>query len=252
MSRTHDDGLLFAGTVYARNRRIEGSGFYDIGNTTSLSIKSDAEKIQRVSKRKDSFGQPLDSLANKNPSELSYTLDTFDRTNLAMALMGESAVIEAKVVKVTDEAVTIGKKGQWYKLTIANLDDGKVTVKNASEQPVKAEHIEINATLGMILIKEECDNVNEGEAVKVTASTKATGGFTIDADTVGDYDLELMLDGTNRVTGENVKLHIPSAVVSSDSELDWFADEFNSVSFTGNPVLVSGHKSVYSVQVFAV
>ncbi|MFC5920850.1 hypothetical protein ACFPVS_08980 [Neisseria weixii] len=251
MSRNHDDGLLFAGTVYARNRRIEGSGFYDIGNTTGLSIKSDAEKIQRTSKRKDSYGQPLDSLANKKPSELSYTLDTFDRTNLAMALMGEAAVIEAKAVKVTDEAVTVGNKGQWYKISIDNID-GKVTVKNAADQAVKPEYIEVNATLGMILIKEECDNVNNGETVKVTASTGAKGGFMIEADTVGDYDLEIMLDGVNRVSGENVKLHIPSAVVSSDSELDWFADDFNEASFTGNPVLVDGNKSGYTVKVFSV
>lgn len=250
MSRTVDDGLLFAGTVYARNRRIEGSGFYDIGNTTGLSIKSEAEKVQRISKRKDSYGQPLDSLANKQPSELSFSINTFDRRNLAMTLMGESAVIEAKAVKITEEAVTVGNKGQWYKVSIDNID-GKVTVKNAAGQEVKAEHFEVNTTLGMILIKEECDNVNAGEAVKVTASTGAKGGFMIEADTVGDYDLEIMLDGVNRVSGENVKLHIPSAVVSSDSELDWFADDFNEASFTGNPVLVGGNKSGYTVKVFA-
>lgn len=250
MSRTIDDGLLFAGTVYARNRRISGSGFYDIGNTTSLSIKADAEKIQRTSKRKDSYGQPLDSLANKKPSEIKFTLDTFDRRNLAMTLMGDAAEIEARSVKITDEVVTVGQKGQWYKVSIDNIA-GEVTLKNATDQKVKAEHFEVNTTLGMILIKEECDNVNAGETVKVTATTGAKGGFAIDADTVGDYDLEIMLDGVNRVSGENVKLHIPSAVVSSDSELDWFADDFNEASFSGNPVLVDGHRSGYSVKVFA-
>ncbi len=28
--RQHDDGLIFAGTVFARNRRIPNSTFYDI------------------------------------------------------------------------------------------------------------------------------------------------------------------------------------------------------------------------------
>ena len=49
---------------------------------------------------------------------------------------------------------------------------------------------------------------------------------------------------------EPVKLHIPSAVVAADSELDWFKDDFNEVSFTGNPVLVAGYESSYSVKVF--
>jgi len=36
MTRQADDGLIFAGDVYIRNRRTEGGGFYDIRHTTSL------------------------------------------------------------------------------------------------------------------------------------------------------------------------------------------------------------------------
>lgn len=250
MSRQTDDGLLFAGTVMARNRRIAGSGFYDIGNTTALSLKSSSEKKQRMSKRKDSHGQVLDSVSSKNPTEISLKLDTFDRENLAMTLMGESAVIAASAVKITDEQVTIGKKGQWYPLSVDNLDADSVKVKNHLDVKVEATDIEINTTLGLIMVKESCPNVSDGEVIKVTASTKATGGFRINADTVGDYDLELMLDGVNRVTGKNVKLHIPSAVLAADGELDWFAEDFNEASFSGNAVRVTGHPSPYSFSEF--
>lgn len=248
--RQEDDGLLFAGNVMVRNRRIEGSGFYDIGNTTSLSIKSDSEKKQRTSKRKDSYGQPLDSVTIKKPSELKLKLDTFDRQNLAMALMGAASVIAAAAAKITDEALVVTKKGQWYALPLDNLDADTVRVKNAAGQPVKAEHLEVNANLGLLLVKDECDNVQDGESIKVTASGRTGGGFKIDAETVGDFDLEIMLDGVNRVNGRNIKLHVPSAVIAADSELDWFADDFNEASFTGTPVLLNGYKSSYSFKEF--
>lgn len=250
MTRQADDGLIFAGDVYIRNRRTEGGGFYDIGNTTSLSLKTDSEKKQRISRRKASWGQPLDSISLKKPTELKLKLDTFDKTNLAMALHGKESVIEAQIRTVTDEEITVGVKGNGYPLSIDNLDPATVTVKNAAGQAVKAEHLSVNAVLGLITVLPPCDNVNAGEKIKVTAKTLKKGGFKIDADAVPDYDLEIMLDGENRVTGEPVKLHIPSAVVSADSELDWFKDDFNEVSFTGNPVLVAGYESSYSVKVF--
>ena len=250
MTRQADDGLIFAGDVYIRNRRTEGGGFYDIGNTTSLSLKTDSEKKQRISRRKASWGQPLDSISLKKPTELKLKLDTFDKTNLAMALHGKESVIEAQIRTVTDEEITVGVKGNGYPLSIDHLDPATVSVKNAAGQAVKAEHLSVNAVLGLIAVLPECDNVNAGEKIKVTAKTLKKGGFKIDADAVPDYDLEIMLDGENRVTGEAVKLHIPSAVVAADSELDWFKDDFNEVSFTGNPVLVAGYESSYSVKVF--
>lgn len=248
--RQEDDGLLFAGNVMVRNRRIAGSGFYDIGNTTALSIKSDSEKKQRPSKRKESYGQPLDSITIKKPSELKLKLNTFDRQNLAMALMGESAVLADSAAKITDEVLTIGKKGQWYALSLDNLDGSKVSLKNAAGQPVKTEHFEVNANLGLICIKPDCDNVQEGEEIKATATGRSGGGFRIDAETAGDFDLEIMLDGVNRVNGRNIKLHIPSAVIAADSELDWFAEDFNEASFTGTPVKLTEYPSSYSYREF--
>lgn len=243
--RQHDDGLIFAGTVFARNRRIPNSTFYDIGNTTAFQLKSSSEKKERTSKRKDSYGQPLDSIASKKPTEVSFKLDTFDRKNLAMVLMGEASDLETAVKNVTDETITV-KKGEWLKLANDNIAPASVKVKNAAGQPVKAEHIVLNETLGLITVKADADNVQNDEAIKVTYNTKGGGGFRIDADAVGDYDLEIMIDTENRVTGKNGKLHVPSAVVASESDLDFFKDDFNEASFGGTAVLVSGFKTAYS------
>lgn len=243
--RQHDDGLVFAGTVFARNRRVPNSTFYDIGNTTAFQLKSSSEKKERISKRKDSYGQPLNSIASKKPTEISFKLDTFDRKNLAMVLMGEASDLDTAPKTVNDEAVTV-KKGEWLKLANDNIDPKTVKIKNAANAAVKEEHIVLNETLGLVMVKAETDNVQDDETVKITYSTKGGGGFRIDADAVGDYDLEIMIDTENRVTGKNGKLHVPSAVISSESDLDFFKDDFNEASFGGTAVLVSGYKTAYS------
>lgn len=248
--RQHDDGLVFAGTVFARNRRIPNSTFYDIGNTTAFQLKSSSEKKERISKRKDSYGQPLDSLASKKPTEISFKLDTFDRKNLAMVLMGEASDLATEAKSVTDETITV-KKGDWHKLANDNIDPKSVKVKNAANAAVKAEYIAVNETLGLFMVQAEVDNVQDDEVVKITYSTKGGGGFRIDADAVGDYDLEIMIDTVNRVTGKNGKLHVPSAVISSESDLDFFKDDFNEASFGGTAVLVEGYKTSYNFTEYA-
>ena len=105
-----------------------------------------------MSKQKGTYGSALDSLKTVKPTEIGLKLDTFDKDNLALALMGEAAVIAATAQTVADEAVTIGTKGMAYKLANGNIDPATVKVKNKSKAAVDAAHIDINATLGMITI----------------------------------------------------------------------------------------------------
>lgn len=250
MFRTQDNGLIVEGTVMARNRRLPDAGFINIGNVTALKLKTESEKKTRTSKQKGTYGQALDTITIKKPTTISFTLDTFDKANLAMVLMGADSVVAASAVKTTDQALTIAKKGIWVSIGHANLDPAKFVVKNTSSAKVDEGDYELNANLGLLLIKESCTTVNDGEEVKLTHTTKEGGGFHIDADKVSDWDLEIMVDTTNRVNGKEGRLHIPSAVVASDSELDWFADDFNSASFSGNTVLVAGYESSYSYSEF--
>lgn len=245
-----DHGLTVEGTVYARNRRISNSSFRPIGNTTSLKLKSESETKERTSKMKGSYGSALDTLVTKKPTSLSFSLDTFDRENLAMTLMGDSVKLSDTATTITDKPVNIPKKGEWYSIGIDNLDASTISVKNADDTPLSSDDYVINANVGMIAIQKSCANVTDGQDVKVTGNTRADGGFKIMADTVSSYDLELLIDTRNRLTGREGKLHILSAVVASDGEIDWFGEGFNSASFKGNAVLVDGNQSPYSYTEF--
>lgn len=204
------------------------------------------ETKERVSKQKGTYGSALDSLKTVKPTEIGLKLDTFDKDNLALALMGEAAVIAATAETVTGETVTIGKKGMAYKLANGNIDPATVKVKNKSNANVDAKHLDINATLGMITILPVADTVNDGENITVEYKTRDSGGYKVSAATLSRLDLEIYVDGRNRVTGETGILHIPHAVLAADGSIDWFGDDFNEAEFKGTAVLASGETSTYS------
>ena len=237
MAKQNDHGLIFEGDVKVRNLNQKGSGFIDIGNTTALTTQTSVETKERVSKQKGTYGSALDSLKTVKPTEIGLKLDTFDKDNLALALMGEAAVIAATAQTVTDETVTIGKKGMAYKLANGNIDPATVKVKNKSKANVDAKHLDINATLGMITILPTADTVNDGEDVTVEYKTRDSGGYKVSAATLSRLDLEIYVDGRNRVTGETGILHIPHAVLAADGSIDWFGDDFNEAEFKGTAVL---------------
>lgn len=251
INRTVDHGLIFEGDVKVRNRSIPDSGIYDVGNTTSLTTASSTESTERLSKRKGTYGQALDSLVTPNPTEVGLTLDTFDKNNLAMALMGTAAVISARAETVTDTVIHIGKKGQGYKLPHENIDPATIKVKNKTDQAVDDGKVKFNANVGLIEIDPTAENVNDDEDIKVSYKTRAGGGFKINAGSLSRLDLEIWVDGKNRVTGEAGVLHIPHAVLAADGDIDWFGDEFATASFTGRAVLAEGETSTYSFSSFS-
>ena len=245
INRTTDHGLIFEGDVKIRNRNQPDAGVYDVGNTTSLTTATSTETKERISKRKGTYGQALDSLVTQNPTEVGLTLDTFDKDSLAMALMGEAAVIQAKAETITDTVIVIGKKGAGYKLPHENIDPATIRVKNKSDQPVAPENVKFNANVGLIEIAAGTDNVQDGDEVKVSYKTRAAGGFKIAAGALSRLDLEIWVDGKNRITGESGVLHIPHAVLAADGDIDWFGDDFAEAAFKGTAVLASGETSTY-------
>ncbi|MCP1772853.1 hypothetical protein J2T38_001689 [Neisseria perflava] len=246
MAKSVDHGLIFEGDVKVRNRNQAGAGFIDIGNTTALTTATSVETAERISKQKGTYGSALDSLKTMQPTEIGLTLDTFDKDNLALALMGEAAVIAAEAVSVTNEEIVISQYGHAYKLAHGNIDPATVKVVDSDGTDVPAAELDINANVGLIAVKSGTEVVVEGETVKVTYKTRAAGGYKVSAATLSRLDLEIYVDGRNRVTGEAGVLHIPHAVLAADGEIDWFGDDFNEAAFTGTAVVVDGETSTYS------
>ena len=249
MTANIDNGLLLAGDVYARNRRTGGNA-RKIGNTTSLTIASESETKERISRQKATYGQALDTVILKGKTAVKFTLNTLNKETLAMVLLGDSVVLDAAEQNIKNESVAVSELGAWLHLANDNIQADSVVVKSASGVSVSADDIEVNSVLGWLKISATCQSVQAGESVSVSYKTQAGGGLQINALTLSDYDLELWVDGFNLASQKNVSLHIPSAVVAPTSEIDWFNPDFADVEFGGNVVLADGFKSPYVYKEF--
>ena len=63
--------------------------------------------------------------------------------------------------------------------------------------------------------------INKGDELKVSYKTKGSKGYQIDADTLQRLDLELRLDGRDRITGKDGELNIYHGVLQSDFSAAW-------------------------------
>ncbi|ULJ69285.1 hypothetical protein MIS45_11185 [Wielerella bovis] len=245
MQQQEDNGLLLVGTGYVRNRRISGSLKEQVGNMISLKLKASSEAKRRISRMKESAGSALDSVSIKDATEVVFGSDTFNKLTLAMALSGKSVELPNAAQTINDEVVVVSKKGVWLDLANMNIDASTVSVKNDSDDDVAETDIAINETLGWILVKENCTNVEDESAIEVSYKTKDGGGIRIEANTENDYDLEFWLDGFNQASQKNFALYIPSMVVAPTSEIDWLGDGYASAEFSGTLVLADGKKVPY-------
>lgn len=240
-----DDGLLLSGNLWARNRRISGAPFYQIGNVTDLKFDTKTDTKKRESHQKKSLGQNLDSVPIPSGTEVSWTFDTFNRNNMALALSGEVKELANKVASEADVSYTVVKKGSAITLNHEDIDPATLKVKNKDNEEVADGFIECSPVLGLLTIAEDCPNVADNETVKVTFSTRGRGGYEVAASTVNDFDLELKLDGYNHANDKDCALLVPNVKVAADGAIEWLKGDFASVSAKGDVVTVNGNKHPY-------
>ncbi len=242
-----DRGLKFAGTVFAR---LKGTTtWFELGNTTSLVIKSSSEKDERISFKKDSFGQALDSLATPKPPEISWENDTFNKRNFGFMLMGKTADLDTKLKTVSGENITL-VKGEWVELANANLDSGKdITLTLTAGGAVDKADYTVNHNAGLIML--HADSQSDAGAATISYTTREGGGFAISAGTLDSLNLELKIDGKNRVTGENALLNVWETNVAADGDFDWLSGDWGKAKFSGTCITPSGKQEPYHLQVFA-
>lgn len=238
-------GRKFAGDLFARKAGSTG-GYTKIGNITSLNISREIETDELQGTGKHNFGQAIESVTKPKPSEIEIKFNTFDKQALARTLMGEAVLLNQTVETITDEALK-ADLNTWQKLAKNGIDVSTVTVKNASNQPVDKSHYQIEPDAGLILFS---DGVSQGEALKISYKTVALNGFTVEADTVQRLDLELMLNGIDRITGKKGILEIHHAVLKSDGSQDWLSDDWWEAGISGTLLKPENQASAYRYKEF--
>ena len=135
MALSQAQGFIGAGDVLIAVINSDGTEgkMIDIGNTTKLAIKPASTIKEQKSKKRDSYGQVLETAALQEPAELSVTLETVNRDGLRMAFMGDAVAYTQASGSVANEAA-VAKLDGWVQLSKEEISTVVIT-RLAEERP---------------------------------------------------------------------------------------------------------------------
>ncbi|MGI2222356.1 hypothetical protein [Shewanella oncorhynchi] len=235
------NGLLVAGNFFVDRLNAQGQSTGIIGpiNTTKLAIKTDADEKVRPSKKKDSYGQALSVVKIAKPVEVEWSFDDQPAELIAMALLGDTQVLNTGSGTLTDEAVTLPDNQRWIQLPESNFAALGFVVKKDAATLVLGTDYEVNYALGLVRAVKGGD-IEAGGAVTVTGQHNAISGTLIRGGINAQTRARLFGEGKNLETGKPIKLEIFDASLSPTAALDFAASEFVSATLAGKAQLVAG------------
>lgn len=233
MALSNAQGFIGSGDVYLALLDAAGvkGALLDVGNTTKLGIKPNSEIKEQKSKKRDSYGDTLETVALKQPADLSVILETVNRANLRYAFMGADSAYSQTAGAVVDEAVTARLDG-WVQLAAEEVS--AVVVKNSagSTTYVAGTDYVVNSRLGMVKAITG-GAITDAQALKVSYSKAAFTGAAIRGNVQPQIRAYLLLDGKNLVDDSIGILEAYEVVLTTNSEFDWFKDDFNTIELAG-------------------
>lgn len=242
-------GLLFAGTLYSQSYD-PNSGLwsaYQRFEIDKFEITTPADKLQKISKSRESFGQAKNTYFVAKPTEFAITFDELNGDIFAAMLSGVASVIDDAAATLTAVPVTV-VPGAWVEIPDGeNLDPETIVVKDATGTTTYAEDkYEVNPRLGLIYVP--VGGTIAAGAVQVTANKLAFEGTKIEGAQRYAHIMRYKLDGQNLLDRRDMSLFCPRAVVSSNTAQDWLSGQLAAVALTGNLEVTAGYSSPFVLQ----
>lgn len=233
MALSTAQGFIGSGDLYAALIDAAGNigAYIDFGNVTKLGIQPASEIKEQKSKKRDSYGQVLETVALQDTAQLSATLETVNRIGLRYAFMGEDAAYSQASGTVTDEA-TIAKLDGWVRLASEEISAVTLTNVGATVTYVLNTDYILNTRLGMY--KALVGGAITADQPLLADYTRAAfTGAAIRGNVKPQIRARLLLDGKNLVDDSIGILDVWEVVLSTSSEFDWFSDDWNTVELQG-------------------
>ena len=240
-------GLLFAGDLLvARKNPVTGVfGGYDRLYADKFELKTPSERLEKISKGRETFGQAWLTYHIGKPAEFSLVLDEISREALAMRLSGEITTISSSVTAIAGAEVTV-IPGKWVETGYRNLNPAGLSVKKGETTYVAGTDYEINPRTGMLFVPEG-GTISAG-TVTLAGATLASAGVRIDGGKLFSTTMKLVLDGINLIDRKNILLTIPQATVTAEDDYDFLSGKLASVPLKGTLEVASGESSAFQLQ----
>ena len=244
-------GLLACGDVYFSRIKTDGSyeGFIPVGIASKLGIKASSQLKEQISKSCNSYGQVAESVAIPAPSEVSISLGTLNKQNLAIQFLGTQAsndtvggTLTAVPLVFNDlDAIVRAPQGGLTNVVIKNTG-GATTYTAGTDYEV------VNASAG--LIKPITGGaITAGETVELTADYSARTSTKILGGTESQIKVGVMLIGKNLVDGKGLTVDIWKTTLAPTGEVDFLSDDFVKLELSGKAELVDGKASAFEAVV---
>lgn len=242
-------GLLLAGDVYIDRYDDNGNSTGLVGplNATQLQLNTPSESVDRPSKRKESYGQALDSVTLASSSEITIVFDDQPAEMLAMALMGEVEETSQGADTVVDGLVTLPKGNRWAVLPFTNLTESGLSAKLASDDSaIPAAGYEVNYADGMIRTTPG-GALDTGTAtpIKLSYGYAAVNKVIIKGGIKPTINARVLLKGKNLATGKAVEADILKASLAPTQAVDLLSSEYVSTTLGGKAILVDGETAPF-------
>jgi hypothetical protein len=234
MALSEAQGFIGAGDVYLQ--LIESDGTQgkrvDVGNATKLSIKPNSTLKEQKSRKRDSYGQVLETAALQDTSELSMTLETVNRQTLRYCFMGEEATYSQAAATINPTAVTLSTGG-WVDLGRENLGETfTLTDADATTTYVEGADYQVNRRLGWLMAIEG-GALADGASCKWAGTCLAFDGVAIRGNVQPQIRAYVVMDGVNLVDNSVGILKCWEVLLSTASEFDFLKDDWNTIELTG-------------------
>lgn len=236
-------GLLLSGDIFIDRLTDTGASTGLIGpvNVTQLAINTPSNEVVRTSKRKATHGQALDVVKIAQPSEITIAFDDQPSELMAMALLGDTSVINQGSGTAENEAVTLPTNQRWVQLAHSNLAEAGIAgaiVAPAGPLDIAAD-LEINYAAGLVRARKG-GAMEAGGAITLTYQYNAISGMAVKGGLRPQIRARIVGDMKNLATGRNCKLEIPESALAPTNPVDFMASEFVSTTLSGKIKLVDG------------
>ncbi len=235
-------GLLVALDAYvARFEDGVHKGFYDPPNTTTLKLtQPDPDRIERISYKRSSYGQALDSYNRPKPIEIELAFDECDPDWLSMAMLGTPAHYAQTERLISDAATDVtARHDKWVSLSHNSLTNFVITGKTAGED----YDVDLDGGLFKTL---SSGTIADGSTVSYTAAAPARSGTMINAGTDTVLQIALRGIGINLFNNKAMEINVWQANISPSGSLDFISKDPISLTFKGTCVVPPGKSSAYN------
>lgn len=219
----------------------------DVGNASSFVINPPKlEKKELIGYRRANYATTIKSVITKSEQEVKFTLTDINRHNLMLAMFGTDSDDDAQTAGTStsspEEVECVS--GGWVPLLHNNLDPATtIVVKDKATGAItyeEGEDYEIDYSSGRIKALPSPGTITDGETVTVVYGWSAVSGYTITANDVNKYEVQLRLLGKDQANNRDLEVTVWKAQIEPSGDLAWLTDDFATLEFTGK-ILATSH-----------